>query len=290
MAHTKPEATDADELEALRRELTESRRAAAAAHGELERARQRERAIGTAIQQLLFGVPPPTLSGYEIASYNEPSQGVDGDFHTFTQIGPSGFEVLAGDVMGKGIGAALIAARINDAYRRVFAEMLAAQPATLPAPAAVVNAIHAAMTPQLLDSGTFVTLALLRCDLSAQSLTWVNAGHTPTLLLAAGRDEAGELLGTNLPLGVAASESYVQHGAPFAAGDTLLIYSDGLSEAVDAERNEYGGERIKALLAQRGDASPAQILDRLRTDLHRFTGGAKGTDDRSAIVIRASNP
>lgn len=248
---------------------------------------RRELEIGAAIQQQLFGSPPTALTGYELACYNEPAHDVDGDFYTFTQFGPASFEVLAGDVMGKGISAALIAVSINNTYRKILAEMLAAHPAAVPSPATLINAIHAAVTPQLIDAAIFVTLALLRCDQEAQTVTWVNAGHTPTLLLPADGSEVHDLLGDNLPLGVLANESYVQHVAPFGPGDTLLLYSDGVSEALDARRFEYGVDRIKALLAHGGRTAPAQILDRLRQDLHEYAGSAKGADDRSAIVIRA---
>ena len=246
-----------------------------------------ERDIGTALQQQPFASPPPTLSGYDLACYNEPAQDVDGDFHTFTRFGPASFEVLAGDVMGKGLGAARIGLGINSTYRRILAEMLAAHPAAAPAPAALINAIHAALAPQLIDAGTFVTLVLLRFDREAQTVTWVNAGHTPSLLLPAGGSEVHELLGDNLPLGVLASESYCQHVAPFAAGDTLLLYSDGLSEALDTGRLEYGAKRIKEMLVRACPAAPAAILEQLQRDLQDYMGSAKAADDRSAIVIRA---
>lgn len=288
IARSAAKSTAPSALDARNGKLATSQRQTRAACQERERARQREAEIGAAVQQqLLFGAPPTTLAGYDIACYSEPSQDVDGDFYTFTQLGPSTFEVLAGDVMGKGIAAALIAAGINDAYRKVFAELLAAQPANVPTPAALVNAIHTAVTAQLIAVDSFVTLVLLRFDGQAQTLTWVNAGHTPSLLHPAGQPQVHELLGTNLPLGVIADESYAQHVAPFASGDTLLIYSDGLSESLGAGQVDYGAERIKALLAGSRPAGPAQILDRLRADLHRHTDGAKAADDRSAIVITA---
>lgn len=237
---------------------------------------------------LLFATAPATLAGYDIASFSEPSQEVDGDFYTFNQLAPSRFEVLAGDVMGKGTTAALIAAGIIDTYRKVFAELLAAQPAAAPSPAALVNALHAAVTPQLIAVDTFVTLVLLRFDRQAQTLTWVNAGHTPSLLHPTGQPQVHELLGINLPLGVIADESYAQHVVPFASGDTLLIYSDGLSESLGAGQVEYGAARIKTLLAGSRRASPALILDRLRADLRHYTDGAKAADDRSALIVSAS--
>src|SRR5512137_2605443 len=134
------------------------------AHSEPNPTVRRELELIAAIQQQLFGSPPTTLTGYDLACYNEPAHDVDGDFYTFTQFGPASFEVLAGDVMGKGITAALIAVSINNTYRKILAEMLAAHPAAAPSPAALINAIHATVTPQLIGAGSFVTLALLRCD------------------------------------------------------------------------------------------------------------------------------
>jgi serine phosphatase RsbU (regulator of sigma subunit)/anti-sigma regulatory factor (Ser/Thr protein kinase) len=260
------------------------------AEQQLALSRARELEIGAAIQhRLLFGAPPARLVGVAVACYTEASQGVDGDFYTFTRLSSSAFEVLAGDVMGKGVTAALIAAGVKSAYLRQLSELMAKrQGANPPSPATLVNAIHAAVTPELINVGSFVTLSLLRFDRKALTVTWVNAGHTPTLLARAGGQEVIELLGENLPLGVLEEEHYVEHVTHLGIGDTLLNYSDGLSESVNEENIQYGTERIKRILGlgQRALAAPSITLNSLRSEIHDYTHSTSDCDDRTGIIVQ----
>lgn len=190
--------------------------------------------------------------------------------------------------MGKGIAAALIGAGIKNVYRKVFAELLTVEErAGIPAVDTIVNAIHAEVTEKLIAVGAFVTVSLLRFDLKAQTVTWVNAGHTPTLIASSDGAEIRELLGDNMPLGVIENEVYTQHVTPFSTDDLLLIYSDGVSESLDASNVEYGIDRIKAVLrfARQCGMSPEQALNALREDLHQFTGGSRAADDRTIVLV-----
>lgn len=263
------------------------------AEQQLAAARRRELDIGAQIQQrLLFGAPPENLPGFAVACHSEASQGVDGDFYTFTRLGNDSFEVITGDVMGKGVAAALIAAAIKSSYRKIFAELLGQGGGRdYPPPAQIMNALHAAITPELIRLDCFATLSLLRFEQARARLTWVNAGHTPTLLAHAdGRIE--QLLGDNLPLGVLAEECYAQHENALGSDDLLLLYSDGISEATDAAGEQYGAERIARLLAgaRRQALVPTPLLNALRSDLDDFAGQRDGSDDRTLIAVHVRPP
>jgi PAS domain S-box-containing protein len=251
-------------------------------------ARQRELETGAYIQhKLLFGRVPKDLEACQIACYTEPCQGVDGDFYTFTRLNSSVFEVLSGDVMGKGVTAALIGAGIKNSYRWLFSELMAAQtPGSYPSAAALMNALHAVVTPELIAINAFVTMSLLRIDCQARTVTWVNAGHTPTLL--AQGQQVTELIGDNLPIGVLAHEVYAEHRVQLQAGDTLLLYSDGLSESANPSRQYYGDQRIQQLLSQGQQAghSPELMLATLRSDIEAFTEQSPAEDDRTAVFIQ----
>ncbi|MCK2088875.1 SpoIIE family protein phosphatase [Thauera aromatica] len=257
------------------------------------RARQRELEISANIQQqLLFGQLPSNMPAYSIACFSEASQVVDGDFYTFTTLGPASFEVLTGDVMGKGVSAALVGAGVKNTYREVFLDlMIGANGQGLPSPAALINAIHARTSPHLIDLGVFVTLSLLRFDHAASTVTWVNAGHGPTLL-ATGQGEVQELLGDNMPLGVMQEEIYVEHVTPMRQGDTLLVFTDGLSEATDGQQNQYGIERVKNALqhSQQVGLSPQSTLDKMRAEVGHFTDHGKLHDDLTVILVQSLAP
>jgi PAS domain S-box-containing protein len=275
-------------LEAEKRSANERLREAQLA---LEDARQRELETGSAIQQrLLFGHPPPGQEGFTFAYFSQASQGVAGDFYTFTRLNANCIEILTGDVMGKGVAAALIAASILSAYRKCLSELMAERDGASPSPAELVNAMHAVATPELVKLESFVTLSLLRLDRCSGVATWVNAGHTPTLLARVRDAEVLGLDGDNLPLGVLDSEVYCQRSTRLECGDMLLLYSDGLSETMNDEGLEYGAQRIARILGLglRADLPPSAVLSSLRTDLLEHSGRTHVRDDCTAILIQAA--
>lgn len=275
-------------LEAEKRSANERLREAQLA---LEAARQRELETGAAIQQrLLFGQPPPGQEGFTFAYFSQASQGVAGDFYTFTRLNENCIEILTGDVMGKGVAAALIAASILSAYRKCLSELMAERDGSAPSPAELVNAMHEVATPELVKLESFVTLSLLRLDRCSGVASWVNAGHTPTLLARVRDAEVVGLEGDNLPLGLLEGEVYTERSTRLECGDMLLLYSDGLSESMNDEGVEYGAQRIASILGLgiRADLPPSAVLSSLRCDLLEHSGRANVRDDCTAILMQAA--
>jgi PAS domain S-box-containing protein len=273
---------------AIRTDITARKKA----EQELALARERELALGANIQQsLLFGKPPTNLEGVSVACFTEASNGVDGDFYTFTEINPSCFEVLTGDVMGKGVTAALIAAGIKNTYYKTFTALMSQRLGkAAPTPAEIINAVHAIITPELIRIESFVTLSLVRVNRLDKTVTWVNAGHTPTLLVRSDGQDVLELLGENLPIGIAEAEVFAEHVTPIDVGDAFLLYSDGISEAAGPDHNEYGLNRIKTILrlGQTTQSPPSVTLNSLRSDLSNHTRHLGPADDSTAIFIRVN--
>lgn len=271
---------------AIRTDITDRHRAEQA----LAAARQRELEIGAQIQnRLLLGSPPGKLEGVSLACYSEGSQGVDGDFYIFTRLDNSTFQVLTGDVMGKGITAALIASGITSGYEKTLVELLATRNrGEFPSLAAIMNSLHDKLTLELIELGAFVTMSLIRFDRQKLSMSWVNAGHTPILLARAASGKIERLLSENLPFGVLPEECYVEYQTPLEIGDSLVIYSDGLSESVNQKGEQYGEARITHILetGNRRRTSPSIILNSLRSDIHRHTAYSLGGDDSTAIVVQ----
>jgi diguanylate cyclase (GGDEF)-like protein len=278
------------EREALRKEIQTQFNELKQATDLLQASRQRELEFGNAIQHtLLQGVIPKGIEGASVSSFSEPSQVVDGDFSDIRRLHTNSFDVLVGDVMGKGVGAALIGAGVRSAYHQVLADLqvVKAFGTVLPTPAEIVNELHRVVTPRLVELSSFVTLALYRFDLEAGTLTCVNAGHTPGLLLSARQGEVLTIMGDNMPIGVLPDEVYVEVCVPIGPGDSLLVYSDGITEACNAGGEQYGQERlIAAFEAGRAAALvPFALLDSIQQTLRGFTGGAPALDDQSAIIV-----
>jgi len=256
----------------------------------LDEARRRELEIGHQIQRsLLFGDIPEGIVGADIATYTEPSQGIDGDFYAVHRFGADCFEILVGDVMGKGVPAALIGAAIKTNYNQILAELLSDQKGAkeLPSPAEIVNLLHRNLTRRLIELSSFATLALYRFDLQAGELTLVNAGHTPCLLLRGSNGDVETILGSNIPIGVVADEHYVQETILINPGDKLLAYSDGITEACNSEGEEFGLDRLVFLVkaASQENMPPATLLQSMRHQLHTFVGGNRLMDDQTALFV-----
>ncbi|MEI8168133.1 MAG: SpoIIE family protein phosphatase [Rhodoferax sp.] len=256
----------------------------------LQASRQRELEFGNVIQRtLLQGVIPKGIEGANISSFSQPSQVVDGDFSDIRRIHTNSFEVLVGDVMGKGVSAALIGAGIRSAYQQVLADLQIVKSfgTLLPTPEEIVNQLHRVLTPRLAELSTYVTLALYRFDLEAGTLTYVNAGHTPGLLRSATQGQVLSIEGTNLPIGILADEVYVEICVPIGPGDSLLVYSDGITEARNPEGEQFGQARlINAFETGKAAALvPFTLLESLQQSLRRFTSGAPVQDDKTAIIV-----
>jgi serine phosphatase RsbU (regulator of sigma subunit) len=254
-------------------------------------ARERELKIGFNIQQaLLMADVPSELDGAWISTHVEPSQGLHGDFIAVSRHSSTRFCLLVGDVMGKGIHAAMIGAGIKNAFYQVLAELLAQAIDTriLPDPATIINALHRKVTPQLINMDCFVTLALYVFDAAAGTVAVVNAGHTDGLLLRFGSSSVEPVVGENLPLGVLASEVYVQHVLSVADDDYLVMYSDGISEVCNQDGEEFGSAGIAAwLLGSRQAGLTGELaLQQLRQQLAQFRASSRMVDDQTVVMIR----
>jgi len=163
----------------------------------------------------------PILDGWELAAQCVPAREVGGDFYDWQRIGPGVLSLTVGDVMGKGIPAALLMASVRAVLRAVGPSS---------SPATAVQTAASALATDLTRSGAFVTLFHAQLDLASGRLRYVDAGHGYVRLCRAdGRIE--QLPAKGLPLGVLDDEVYEEGVVTMEPGDVLIIYSDGLTEA-----------------------------------------------------------
>ena len=202
---------------------------------QLAQAHQREVEIGAKIQQtLLLGQPPVDLAGAQIAALTIPSQPVDGDFYDFFQYNAQCLDIVVGDVMGKGVPAALLGAAIKSAPLRALSRLLAASAQNaLPEPEEIVELVHRDITRQFISLNVFATLCYARFDLEQGRLVLVDCGHTKPVYFRRQTGTCELLQGDNMPLGFSERESYRQVVFPLAVGRPgrlLFRWSDGSTE------------------------------------------------------------
>jgi serine phosphatase RsbU (regulator of sigma subunit) len=230
--------------------------------------------VAAGIQQGLLPRKAPQVPGYDLAGSNRPCHTVGGDYYDFSY--EQGQLLMAlGDVSGKGIGAALLMTVLRAAVRAHWAE------AGMAEAVARINRTVCQNVPE----NKYVTFCMAQLDPQSGRLTYVNAGHNPPLLVRA--DGPTETLTEGgMVLGMFESVPFAQATVDLRPGDTLVIYSDGVTETFDAEGNEFAEDRL-ADVARRGRGLSAEALEgEILRDLELFSRGAKATDDRTLIVLK----
>ncbi|MBX3278697.1 MAG: anti-sigma factor antagonist [Acidobacteria bacterium] len=254
---------------------------------ESQRLRQ-EVEIGSKIQKtLLFGQPPHTAAGLEIAALTLPSQFIDGDFYDFFDHSAACLDLIVGDVMGKGIPAALLGAATKSHFLRSLSRLLASTPnGQLPPPEEIVMIAHSEVTGQMIELDSFATLCFARFDTASSRLTFVDCGHTPTIHYHSRSQTTRLLKGDNMPLGFSEGERYRQNSVSFKPGDVFLFYSDGLTEARNPQDEMFGEERLATFVRINSNLPPGELVANIRAAVVEFCGTEKFADDSTCIAVR----
>ena len=260
------------EHEQFRAELVEKRRI------------QEELKIANEIQMRLLPIAPPRRPGWDLTGVSLPCREIGGDYFDFVQLapGPAGEERLAlalGDVAGKGIGAALLMSSLHAAVRAY-----ASVSASIAELMSKLNEYICENAP----SNRFVTLFFGVLDPATGELSYSNAGHNQPILVRADR-RVERLVEGGLAVGISPGESYEEARVVLGHGDSLVIFSDGISDSVNPDGEVFGEDRIvDAALAAQG-ANASALRDRIEESLSLFVGSAAPIDDMTLLIVtRAS--
>ena len=247
---------------------------AAIEQGRLERELQMARMV----QSQLMPRSTPQRAGWEFAARWEPAREVAGDYYDFILDHPDGsVGLVIADVSDKGMAAALFMALTRSVVRACT--MAAASPA---------EAILQANRLICADSGNgmFVTLFYGRLDPATGRLTYVNAGHNPPLLFTAGQGQPAALTRTGMALGVFPDLAYEQRTVQLAPGDWLFLYTDGVTDAVNAAEQRYDQAELVETLAQQRHLGADEILASLDRSLCAFVGDQPPFDDITMVLLK----
>jgi sigma-B regulation protein RsbU (phosphoserine phosphatase) len=240
-----------------------------------EKARlERELELAAEIQRALM--PQAVRSGghFEVAAASIPCRAIGGDFFDYYNLAGGELGFVLGDVAGKGPSAALLTAMIQG--------MFATQVGVASSPAGLVASVNDSLIRRGLQS-RFATVMYGALSGDGQ-LTYCNAGHNPPILFA--RNGVKRLETGGLILGLFEQATYDQETVTLDPGDVLVVYSDGVTEALNADGQEFGDERLLDCIQKDLDASPAELLDRLLSAVRGFAAGAAQHDDITALVLR----
>jgi sigma-B regulation protein RsbU (phosphoserine phosphatase) len=242
---------------------------------------KRDLEIARDIQKWLLPATPPEVPGLAIAFATRAANTVAGDYYDVfpRPVSDSGrrFVLTVADVAGKSIPAALLMATFQASLRTLSATSMAL-------PELVVDMNHYACSNS--QSGLRFTTAFLS-EFAAESrmLTYINAGHNaPILRRISGVVE--HLKAGGLPLGILAAGSYESAEVVLQAGDWLLVFTDGLVEALNERNQEYGEQRLIQLLQLAADATPDEFLRRVMSDVDAFVGETPQHDDITCMFVK----
>jgi serine phosphatase RsbU (regulator of sigma subunit) len=241
----------------------------------LEKARmEQEMRIAAEIQQALLPKPRASLGFVEAAAASIPCRSIGGDFFDYLDEPGRAFGFTLGDVAGKGPPAALMSALMQG--------MFASQALYADGPSVAVTQMNKALCRRGLES-RFVTLMFGIID-SDGALTYCNAGHNPPLVVGTAGvrrlEEGGPVVG------LLEFAPYSQGTMKLDEGDTIVVFSDGVSEALDAAGLEFGDDRLIEVSERARDRSAQSLVDAIVAAVREFTKGAPQSDDITVMVIR----
>jgi phosphoserine phosphatase RsbU/P len=242
-----------------------------------ERFIRRELEQAAEIQRAILPAAAPVLPGVDLAGYNMPCRTVGGDYYDFIPYPDGRVAMLLGDVSGKGMPASLLMMGLQARVQALAGE----DPRDVGALVTRLNRATCANCP----SNRFITLVLCVLDPASGELAWANAGHNPSIIVRAG-GEVEYLSDGGPPLGILKAATYKRQCAQLDPGDMIVLYSDGVTEAANAADEEFGEERLAALLAARRDRPAAAVVEAVIEAVAAWTGGAPPADDATLVVGR----
>ncbi len=249
---------------------------------ELQRLREENRAmseqlrIAAQVQSQLFPNRRPLIPNLDYAAQCRLARSVGGDYYDFLELQPGRLWIAVGDISGKGVSAALLMANLQGLLR-----------SHAPLHTEALDRLFGTLNDRMCstsDGSQYASLFYARFDGESRTLRYVNAGHPPPLLVRDGVIE--RLPATAPPVGLFHESSFRVDELQLRAGDTLVVYTDGITEAERPDTEMFGDSRLEELVRQRNDLSPAQLIEAILESVLIFAGGATQQDDQAVVVAR----
>jgi len=239
---------------------------------------ERELALAGRVQASFLPKRAPEVPGWQFSMTLRPARETSGDFYDVCRLPDGRVVVLIADVVDKGAGAALYMA-LSCTLLRTFAREQSDDPA------GVLSSVNRRLLTDT-DASEFVTVFYAVLNPDTGFLVYGNAGHHPPYLMRASRD--GEIEGlarTGIPLGIYEDQTWEEGGTDFAPGDVLVLYTDGVTDAQDAQGVFFGEDRLRASARANAGRTALDIQQAILADIDGFVGGARQQDDIALMVV-----
>ena len=235
------------------------------------------------VQRNLLPEHPPRIPGLDIAAVCQFCDETGGDYYDFLSFSrESGetFDLILGDVTGHGISAAL--------FMATGRALLHARTEDDPDLARCLTMVNRLLCRDTQLTGRFITLFFLSMRLDTGELSWVRAGHDPTLIYDPATDAFDELAGPGIPLGVEESWEYqANHKSGITPGQLLVLGTDGIWEAMNPAGEMYGKERFKEVLRQNAHRTAQEVVDAVVAAVMAFVSPGRPEDDLTLVIVKS---
>ncbi len=244
---------------------------------------QKEMQVAQEIQHTLLPKHVPKIGGYDIASCYKAAKEVGGDYYDFVRVDDDTLGVVVADVSGKGVPGSLVMTMIRTALRMEARGNYSA--------AEVMARMNDFVTEDM-TKGMFVTIFYAILDSKNRIISYASAGHNPMILFRAETDETYFLNPRGFPVGISLPDDTLFRRSidvekiKLKKDDMLVIYTDGVTEAMNGTREQYGEERLIRFIKEWGRLSPQEFIDRLSDDIKSFTGDQPQNDDITVVAIK----
>ena len=261
-------------------------------HQKAEKERlEQELRIARQIQMSLLPQGPLRVDGLSITAHCEPAREVGGDYYDYFPLGGHRVGIIIADVAGKGTSAALYMAELKGLMLSL--SQLHASPRELLMVANRIIAHH-------LDARSFITMTYAVIDMRSRTLTYARAGHCPLMYLQGPRARGewpgtrkvevqapdGLVLGLKIDDGKRFDSLLEEKTIRLGVGDLVLLFTDGITEAMNASGEPFGEERLAALIQEHGDLPFEELRERILREIHAFVGATSQHDDMTLVLVK----
>jgi predicted permease len=239
---------------------------------------RRDLALATEVQRRLLPERSPELAIGQLAAYTLPARSVGGDYYDFLQVGDHRIGVALADVAGKGIAAALIMSVVQASLRVLLAD----GSLSLPDLTARLNRFLHRST----GSSSYATFFYAQVDEETRELRYVNAGHNPPFLLRRDETSVEPLARGGMIIGLFPMASYEEGTVMLRPGDVLIVFTDGVTEALNPDGEEFGEQRLQDLLKRVAHLSAKEMAPAIAGELRNWISTADQHDDLTFVVLK----
>src|SRR3954466_12361664 len=237
--------------------------------------------IARDIQRILLPSEAPVVPGFEISGINIPARQVSGDYFDYVEVDQDRLGVAIADVSGKGVPASIIMA--------ICRSVLRAEAARNPSPADVLRKVNRQLYPDIKED-MFISMAYLVLDHQHDGVTLARAGHDAPLLYQRESQTITPIKSPGMVVGIDSGSVFdrltVDFSVPLEHNDCLVLYTDGVTETLNSEGDEYGVDRMMQSVRTSANDGANAIVKRIIEDVREFTGSVPQNDDITVIAIR----